>query len=78
MNSVIVADIGGTNARFGLVTGFDAGPGQVSVEQKRQYPSADFRTLPARLNATAIPLLALTQHRLVLPSPVRSKATASG
>jgi glucokinase len=42
MNPVIVADIGGTNARFGLVTGFDAGPGQVSVEQKRQYPSADF------------------------------------
>ena len=42
MEPVIVADIGGTNARFGLVTGFDAASGQVSVEQKRQYLSADF------------------------------------
>ena len=42
MNPVIVADIGGTNARFGLVTGFDADSGQVSVEHKLQYLSADF------------------------------------
>ena len=42
MNPVIVADIGGTNARFGLLTCFDAGSGQVFVEQKQRYPSADF------------------------------------
>lgn len=42
MNPVIVADIGGTNTRFGLVTHFDADSGLVSIEHKRQYPSADF------------------------------------
>ena len=42
MNPVIVADIGGTNARFGLATGFDAGSEKVFLEQKRQYLSADF------------------------------------
>jgi glucokinase len=42
MNPIIVADIGGTNARFGLVTGSDAGSGNVSVEQQRQYLGADF------------------------------------
>jgi len=39
---VIVADIGGTNARFGLATGFDGSSGLVSMEQKRQYLTADF------------------------------------
>lgn len=42
MNPVIVADIGGTNARFGLVTGFDADSGRILIEQKRQYLGADF------------------------------------
>jgi glucokinase len=42
MNPVIVADIGGTNARFGLATGFDAGSEKVLLEQRRQYLSGDF------------------------------------
>jgi len=42
MKPVIVADIGGTNARFGLATAFDAKSGRVTIEQKRQYLSADF------------------------------------
>ena len=42
MNPIIVADIGGTNARFGLATDFDAASNHVSIQQKRQYLSADF------------------------------------
>ncbi len=38
----VVADIGGTNARFGLVTGIDAANRRIRIESKRQYSCADF------------------------------------
>lgn len=42
MKPVIVADIGGTNARFGLVAGLHPGSGKPCVEHKQQYMCADF------------------------------------
>ncbi|WP_210330591.1 glucokinase [Aliikangiella sp. G2MR2-5] len=41
----IVADIGGTNARFGLVTGFDKSSGAFTVGNQQTFPSADFKGL---------------------------------
>ncbi|TQV89686.1 glucokinase [Aliikangiella coralliicola] len=38
----IVADIGGTNARFGLVTTFNKENQQFTVENQQTYPSAEF------------------------------------
>lgn len=39
----IVADIGGTNARFGLVTGFEPTTHRFKIENKQKYPSDSFK-----------------------------------
>ncbi|WP_341503336.1 glucokinase [Gallaecimonas sp. GXIMD4217] len=41
----VVADIGGTNARFGLVTGFE--DGHYRIEHQQRYPSGDFADIQA-------------------------------
>ncbi|MDH5433699.1 MAG: glucokinase [Gammaproteobacteria bacterium] len=41
-NTYLVADIGGTNARFGLVTGFDTEKQQYIIEQQKVYASQDY------------------------------------
>ena len=41
----IVADIGGTNARFGLVTGLSSDHLKLKIEQQRTYPSNNFDNL---------------------------------
>lgn len=40
----VVADIGGTNARFGLVTGKDSKTGEFVVEKKQTFKCASFST----------------------------------
>ena len=47
----VVADIGGTNARFGLVTARDATTGQFDIEQIHVLPCAEFATFEAVLGA---------------------------
>jgi len=41
----IVADIGGTNARFGLVTGTNSDQKKLQIDQQRTFPSNDFDNL---------------------------------
>lgn len=41
----IVADIGGTNARFGLVTSINRGKSELVLENQQTYPSAEFAGL---------------------------------
>jgi len=41
----LVADIGGTNARFAMVTAVDHSTHTYTIEQQRTYPSADFTGL---------------------------------
>ncbi|SFD68482.1 glucokinase [Pseudoalteromonas denitrificans] len=47
---IIVADIGGTNARFALVTAFDKSAMKFKIEQAQTYPSADFSSLESALS----------------------------
>jgi glucokinase len=42
---ILVADIGGTNARFALITAFDALKNQFIIEHNHTFPSADFGSL---------------------------------
>ncbi|BFM15768.1 glucokinase [Maricurvus nonylphenolicus] len=47
----IVADIGGTNARFGLVTCYDADKQLFTIEQQTTFPTADYPNFDAVLAA---------------------------
>jgi len=46
---IIVADIGGTNARFALVTDFDNSTMKFKIEQNQTYPSANYSSLESAL-----------------------------
>jgi len=57
----IVADIGGTNARFGLVTSHTVNSDQFQIEFKQKYPSNQFENLE---HATQHYLDSLNDHRI--------------
>ena len=42
---ILVADIGGTNARFALITGFDESSNQFTIEHNHTFPSANYGSL---------------------------------
>ncbi|GAA78081.1 glucokinase [Pseudoalteromonas sp. BSi20495] len=42
---ILVADVGGTNARFALITAFDEAKNQFIIEHNNTFPSADFGSL---------------------------------
>ncbi|WP_372762604.1 glucokinase [Pseudoalteromonas sp.] len=42
---ILVADIGGTNARFALITAFDAAKNEFVIEHNQTFPSANFKSL---------------------------------
>lgn len=42
---ILVADVGGTNARFALITAFDELKNQFVIEHNQTFPSADFGSL---------------------------------
>jgi glucokinase len=46
----VVADIGGTNARFALIVEIDKMTGQFVIENQKTYPSATFENLDAALS----------------------------
>jgi len=46
---IVVADIGGTNARFALVTEFDESTMKFKIEQAQTYPSANYSSLESAL-----------------------------
>lgn len=47
--SILVADIGGTNARFALVTAFDQQTNQFTIEHNHKFPSSEFASLQAAI-----------------------------
>ena len=47
---ILVADIGGTNARFALITDFNAQTNQFVIEHNLTFPSADFVSLESAIN----------------------------
>ena len=47
---ILVADIGGTNARFALITDFNAQTNQFVIEHNLTFPSADFGSLESAIN----------------------------
>ena len=46
---ILVADVGGTNARFALITAFDEANNQFVIEHINIFPSADFSSLESAL-----------------------------
>ncbi|WP_348709154.1 glucokinase [uncultured Pseudoalteromonas sp.] len=46
---ILVADIGGTNARFALITDFNAQTNQFVIEYNLTFPSADFGSLESAI-----------------------------
>lgn len=46
---ILVADVGGTNARFALITSFDDSKNQFTIEHNNTFPSADFGSLEKAL-----------------------------
>lgn len=47
---ILVADIGGTNARFALITDFNEQTNQFVIEQNLKFPSADFGSLESAIS----------------------------
>ena len=43
----VVADIGGTNARFGLAQRLDKLTGRLCIENQKVFPCSDFESLQA-------------------------------
>ncbi|MBQ4812832.1 glucokinase [Pseudoalteromonas luteoviolacea] len=48
---IIVADIGGTNARFAVVTEFDLDTNQFAIDHQFTFPSAEFQSFESALAA---------------------------
>ncbi|KZN45314.1 hypothetical protein N476_04685 [Pseudoalteromonas luteoviolacea H33] len=48
---IIVADIGGTNARFAVVTGYDLDSNQFTIAHQLTFPSAEFQSFETALSA---------------------------
>ena len=46
---ILVADVGGTNARFALITSFDDTTNQFTIEHNNTFPSANFGSLEKAL-----------------------------
>jgi len=49
-NPILVADIGGTNTRFALITGFNIVSNQFVIEHNHKFPSANFGSLEAAIS----------------------------
>ena len=73
-NPILVADIGGTNARFALITGFDTGANQFVIEHNHKFPSTDFGSLEAAINHyfTQIPHQQPSRACLAVAGPIKA------
>lgn len=67
---ILVADIGGTNARFALITDFNAQTNQFVIEHNLTFPSADFGSLES----------AISQYfsQISFPKPCRACLAVAG
>ncbi|KTF18480.1 glucokinase [Pseudoalteromonas sp. H105] len=71
---ILVADIGGTNARFALITDFMPEQNQFVIEHNITFPSADFASLEAALThyLSQIKPIQPTRACLAVAGPIKS------
>lgn len=71
---ILVADIGGTNARFALITDFKPEQNQFVIEHNITFPSADFGSLEAALThyLSQIKPIQPTRACLAVAGPIKS------
>lgn len=71
---ILVADIGGTNARFALITDFMPEQNQFVIEHNITFPSADFGSLEAALThyLSQIKPIQPTRACLAVAGPIKS------
>lgn len=69
---ILVADVGGTNARFALITAFDKQINQFVIEHINVYPSADFNSLESALEQylTIVPHCRVKRACLAVAGPI--------
>ncbi|MFC3034089.1 glucokinase [Pseudoalteromonas fenneropenaei] len=72
---ILVADIGGTNARFAIATQFDAHSNTFTIEHLRIYPSADFNAFEAAISKylDELPIPQPTRACLAVAGPIKSQ-----
>jgi glucokinase len=73
-NPILVADVGGTNARFALITDFDKSTNQFIIEHNQTFPSADFGSLESATEkylATIAPIKP-TRACLAVAGPIKA------
>ncbi|WP_404340282.1 glucokinase [Pseudoalteromonas mariniglutinosa] len=73
-DAILVADIGGTNARFALITDFDSQSNQFIIEHIHKFPSADFGSLESALSSYLEKIPHITPNRacLAVAGPIKA------
>lgn len=71
---IIVADIGGTNARFAVITDYDVNTNQFSISYQATFPSAQFQSFEAALHCYLEQLTIDTPKRacLAVAGPIKA------
>lgn len=72
---IVVADIGGTNARFAIVSDFDATTRRFSITHQSTFPSADFQSFEAAIQKylTELPVTQPRRACLAVAGPIKSQ-----
>ncbi|OUL58847.1 glucokinase [Pseudoalteromonas ulvae] len=72
---IIVADVGGTNARFALVTDFDVASLQFTIAHAQTFVSAEFTSLESVLSAyiATLPFSQPTRAALAVAGPMKGQ-----
>ncbi|TMO01478.1 glucokinase [Pseudoalteromonas sp. S558] len=71
---ILVADVGGTNARFALITSFDDSKNQFTIEHNNTFPSADFGSLEKALTLylSTVSHIKPTRACLAVAGPIKA------
>lgn len=71
---ILVADIGGTNARFALITAFDTAKNEFVIEYNHTFPSADFGSLQnaTRHYLSTVPHIKPVRACLAVAGPIKA------
>ena len=71
---ILVADVGGTNARFALITSFDDTTNQFAIEHNNTFPSANFGSLEKALEhyLSTVPHIVPKRACLAVAGPIKA------
>ncbi|MEJ6475447.1 glucokinase [Pseudoalteromonas piscicida] len=72
---IVVADIGGTNARFAIVSDFDSRTNHFLITHQATFPSAEFQSFEAAIQKylTELPVAQPTRACLAVAGPIKSQ-----